>query len=535
MRSNLPGLKKKCLPYLIGLTIVLLYSNRVSAQTAIQQVRPRIVVTADPELDDNNSLIRFLLYSTDMEIEGLIYASSQFHWKGDGKGTRWFVPGREYARFGMNICPCESWRWAQDERFIHEIVEAYEKVYPNLKKHNPNYPSPQHLKSKIRFGNIEFDGDISKDSPGSDLIKSLILDNKPGPLFITAWGGQSTIARALKSIQEQYEFTTEWEVIKNKVIRKVVLLPSGDQDDTYATYIKPHWPAIEYRQFRRGPHYGYGAQINASEDNATYLTPSWMKKNVLDRGPLGSLYRVWGDGKQMVKGDKVDYFGLSGHSSEELKKMGYIVWMPVQAKGSWLGEGDNHTFMNMLGNGLRAYEKGFYGGWGGRVTDSKDDSNIFSMPSGASADEMAARMGSQNDQQNKSEREYPDFFPQAQRDFANRLKWSVTDNYSSANHEPVARVEGPLTLVAFPGQKIPLHGFVSDPDGDKVSVKWWQFHVGSYPGKVEISNPDSLKTEVVIPNDVIGGQTIHLILEATDNGSPSLTNYQRIIITFKNK
>ena len=46
--------------------------------------------------------------------------------------------------------------------------------------------------------------------------------------------------------------------------------------------------------------------------------------------------------------------------------MGYIVWMPVQEKGSWLGEGDDFTFMNMLGNGLRAYEEGSYGGWGGR-------------------------------------------------------------------------------------------------------------------------------------------------------------------------
>ncbi|MBD0333105.1 MAG: DUF1593 domain-containing protein, partial [Chitinophagaceae bacterium] len=73
------------------------FANRVSAQDSYTQVRPRIVVTADPELDDNNSLIRFLLYSSDLNIEGIIYASSQFHWKGDGKRTRWFVPGREYT------------------------------------------------------------------------------------------------------------------------------------------------------------------------------------------------------------------------------------------------------------------------------------------------------------------------------------------------------------------------------------------------------------------------------------------------------
>ncbi len=197
-----------------------------------------------------------------------------------------------------------------------------------------------------------------------------------------------------------------------------------------------------------------------------------MKKNVSDRGAFGALYRVWGDGKQMVKGDKVDYFGLSSNTNEELKKMGYMVWLPVQAKGSWLGEGDNHTLVNMLGNGLRAYEKGFYGGWGGRVTENKDDSNMFSMSSQVSADEMAARMSSQNNGQNQGEREYPDFFPQAQRDFANRMKWSITDNYSAANHEPIVKVEGPSTLLASAGQKVLLHGFASDPDKDKISVKW---------------------------------------------------------------
>jgi hypothetical protein len=57
-----------------------------------------VVVTADPELDDSNSLIRFLLYSSDFEVEGPIYASSGYHWKGDGSGRRWFVPGRGNMR-----------------------------------------------------------------------------------------------------------------------------------------------------------------------------------------------------------------------------------------------------------------------------------------------------------------------------------------------------------------------------------------------------------------------------------------------------
>ncbi|MFM2371455.1 MAG: hypothetical protein RIS85_1177, partial [Pseudomonadota bacterium] len=135
--------------------------------------KPRVVITADPELDDSNSLVRYLLYSPDYRTEGLVYASSQFHWKGDGKGTTLSVPGREYNRFGQNLCPCTSWRWAPDERFIDDAVDAYEKAWPNLRVHDAGYPSPQELRSKIRWGNVEFDGEMERDTDGSNLIKSL--------------------------------------------------------------------------------------------------------------------------------------------------------------------------------------------------------------------------------------------------------------------------------------------------------------------------------------------------------------------------
>src|SRR6201994_2991336 len=128
--------------FFLMLFVAFFLAYTVRAQTADGKMRPRIVITADPELDDNNSLIRFLLYSSDLDVEGLIYTSSGYHWKGDGKGTKWYVPGREYARFGLDTCPCTSWRWDPNERFIDHVVDAYGKVYPNLKVHNPRYPNP---------------------------------------------------------------------------------------------------------------------------------------------------------------------------------------------------------------------------------------------------------------------------------------------------------------------------------------------------------------------------------------------------------
>jgi hypothetical protein len=504
------------------------------AQATEKPPRPRIVITADPELDDNNSLLRFLLYSTDVQVEGLIYASSQFHWKGDGKGTKRLVPGREYTRFGLSVCPCESWRWAPDERFIHDAVEAYEKVYPNLKVHDADYPSPDFLKSKIRFGNVEFDGDFTKDTPGSDLIKSLLLDDQPGPLYITAWGGASTIARALKSIEEQYAGKPEWPSLKARISQKVILLPSGDQDDTFANYIRPTWPDMAYWQYTGGPKYGFAAQIGASPVDSVYYSAEWLQKHILSQGPMGALYRVWGDGKQMVKDDIMDFFGPAGqYSLDELRKMGYIVWMPLQQAGYWISEGDTPTFMGMLANGLRAYESADYGGWGGYA-----NSHIFQFGTGDSTNTdttLAALTSAILDNSKTGKNSYPNFFPAAGNDLAARFKWSVTPQYKGANHEPKVSVDGPLNIKAGAGEKIKLAGKVSDPDGDKVSVKWWQFRVGSYPKEVAVASPHSASTDFTVPADAKSGQTIHLILEATDHGSPALTRYQRVVLTVSGK
>ena len=51
-------------------------------------IKPRTIVTTDEEIDDVNSFIRMLLYSNEYSVEGLIYSSSMWHYKGDEKGTK---------------------------------------------------------------------------------------------------------------------------------------------------------------------------------------------------------------------------------------------------------------------------------------------------------------------------------------------------------------------------------------------------------------------------------------------------------------
>jgi hypothetical protein len=128
----------------------------------------------------------------------------------------------------------------------------------------------------------------------------------------------------------------------------------------------------------------------------------------------------------------------------------------------------------------------------------------------------------------------PNFTPAAQNGFAARLLWSVTPTYAGANHEPRVTIRGSSRISARAGETIRLQGVVSDPDANAVAVRWWQWKdVDSYPGQVTLSNPTALATNMRIPADAAAGQTIHLILEATDNGSPALTRYQRVIISVR--
>jgi hypothetical protein len=56
--------------------------------------KPRVIVTTDGEIDDQCSMVRFLLYANEWDIEGIILSSSQYHWKGrrSWSGDDWVEP-----------------------------------------------------------------------------------------------------------------------------------------------------------------------------------------------------------------------------------------------------------------------------------------------------------------------------------------------------------------------------------------------------------------------------------------------------------
>ena len=176
-----------------------LHPNRVSSSHVILNA-----MTTTP-------FIHFLLRSCDFNVSGIVYATVATI----GRAMDGWTPScdrEQHVHQGFWL----QRQLALGEGFIENAVDAYARCYDNLKVHHPDYPNPTYLKSIIRYGNIYFEGDYSKIRHQSNLIKQCILDDVPGKLYVTVWGGASTVARALKSIEEQYRNDSDWKQMKDK-------------------------------------------------------------------------------------------------------------------------------------------------------------------------------------------------------------------------------------------------------------------------------------------------------------------------------
>ena len=79
----------------------------------------------------------------------------------------------------------------------------------------------------------------------------------------------------------------------------------------------------------------------------------------------------------------------------------------------------------------------------------------------------------------------------------------------------------------------------SDPDGNRLSYIWFYYPeagtlsvaTGRSGEPVAIENANSRDASFIVPKNFLKPGTMHIILAVTDDGTPALTRYRRVIVT----
>lgn len=472
-----------------------------------EDIRPRTIVTTDGEVDDMDSMIHMLLYADVIDIDGLVYSSSVWHWSGDGEHTLGEIEssslGSEYGFDKKTEFRPQRIGWIEDM-----IRDGYGEAWPNLSIHDQAYPTPGELVGTVKVGNVEFEGDTRNETAGSELIKSCILDDDPRILYLQAWGGCNTIARALMSIEEKYKATALWDDLVQKINQKVVIISCGDQDNTYQDYISLNWPDITKLNCSNG--YGYDTIQSLPSETAAMFRAEWMMKNIKFRhGSLLEKYYLYGDGQYIDGEEEFLQYGIIRDMEHPENNRG------PQERYSFISEGDSPCFMYLIPVGLRGIENRSYGSWGGRpYLNGEDIKEVWN--------------GSESNG-NSLYRWVADY----QNDWAARADWCVTESYDGANHAPQVKAEMP-DMTASPGESVTVQAEATDPDGDALTYEWVDYQeAGTYSGENNCLTGDaaSAKTSVTVPKDAKAGDTFNLVCRVTDEGTPALTRYAQVIIT----
>lgn len=177
--------------------------------------KARLIVLTDIEADpdDTQSLVRLMLYSNEIDIEGLV-ATTSIHMRGE-------------------IHPDS----------IRAILDAYDKVRANLLLHAPNYPATAALRSVVVEGQPTYGMaavGAGKDTPGSRLVVKALESRDARPLWVTAWGGANTLAQALYSLRE-----TRGPKEAAALAAKLRVYTISDQDDSGA-WLRREFPELFY-------------------------------------------------------------------------------------------------------------------------------------------------------------------------------------------------------------------------------------------------------------------------------------------------
>jgi len=448
------------------------------------ETKPRVLVLTDieNEPDDTMSMVRFLVYCNQWNVEGLV-ATTSIHQKNKT------APGR-----------------------IREIVEAYGKVRDNLLLHEPGFPTTNYLFSVIKEGLPLYGMNAvgkGHDSSGSELLISAVDKDDPHPLWVTVWGGPNVLAQALWKVR-----ATRSPDQLEKFVSSLRVYTISDQDDS-GPWIRQHFTNLFYIAspgFNAGGAYHHATWSGISGDffhgrfagaDFSLVSNEWLDRNIRRKGPLGALYPRW----------------------------------------EYLMEGDTPSFLNLINNGLSDPEHPDWGGWGGRYEFyiprmQKWFLQPETRPFWSDAqDEVMGKDGWWHTDNHATIWRWREAY---QNDFAARMDWTIKP-YKQANHPPVPKLDHPNRLTAKPGERVNLSAAGStDPDGDALSYEWFCYsEAGTFPASdartgqpIPMKNSDQSEAWFTVPTSRVmppGTGTIHIILAVTDHGTPRLTRFQRVI------
>ena len=463
----------------IVLLLILFSIPALTSAQANKKLRVLVLSDIEADPDDTQSLIRFLTYSNQWDVEGLI-ATTSIH-----QQTR--------------VAP-ES---------IIKVLDAYKKIQPNLLKHEKGYPTYDQLKLKVKKGLAVYGmlgvGD-NKNSEGSDWIIKVLEKNDDRPVWFPVWGGTNTLAQALWKIKNT-KSTTEAE----KLYKKIRVYTISDQDDS-GPWIRKNFPSIFYIVT---PGYNYakatwlGMAFPMPGSNTEVVSADWLEKNIQQgHGPLGAAYP---DVAYGMEGDTPSFLSLisNGLNNPEHPNFGgwggrYEFYLP--------GFEDSNTGMFKREN------------W---PKDEPETRAIWTNTNDSVVSPLDKKSYTGNRETIWRWRQ------EFQNDFAARMLWT-TKNFNECNHPPVPMLAHSDHLAVKSGEQFHLNAAgTTDPDGDSISYLWFQYaEAGTYKGIVSLRpySPNLYHIPVTAPV-VESAQTIHFILKVTDKGTPALTRYKRVIVT----
>ena len=441
---------------------------------------------ADP--DDQQSLVRLLLYSNQIDIEGLVATTSVW----------------------------QKSRVRPD--FITDIIRAYGEVRDNLAHHEDGYPKTDELLAIVKAGLPEYGmhgvGN-DQDSEGSDWIIEILERSDPRPVWVSVWGGVNTLAQALHRIR-----VTRSAEDAERLYSKLRVYTISDQDDSGA-WIRRTFPGVHYI-VSPGDDYGSATwiAINGTTEgiNNEVISNRWLTDNIQQgHGPLGAAYPdvSWG-----VEGDTPAYLSLIPNG------------LNAPEHPDWGGWGGRYVFrvpdFNTMkdGNSDVVPEPETREIW----TDATDSWTPYVYNEFGRAVRKSDKTVSGNKATIWRWRE--DF----QNDFAARMDWTVVE-YEDANHPPVPVLAHSDHLTVKSQQVLGLDASgTTDPDGDSLSYLWFHYpEAGSYPQPIQIGGAENSHTAHLIAPHVERDETAHFILKVTDKGSPPLSRYKRVIVTIEPK